>query len=101
MILNWTPLFTFLSNSPTSATFHNLILSMDALGVAELDKRPKAFTQNETHEARWRPSGNATTHETTPELAGFLRTLRCRGVLLFDPNFRTSQISTVPFLRPA
>lgn len=50
-----------------------------------------------------RQSGNATTHDTTPELSGFRSVFRSLGVLLGPdfPSWRTSQTSTVPLRLPA
>lgn len=64
-----------------------------AYGMGELDIV--------THHARWRPSGNATTHDTTPELRGLRNVFQILGVPdAARPVWRTSYISTVPFLRP-
>ena len=56
-----------------------------------------------THHAMWRPSGNGTTQDTTPELGGLRRLLNSRGVQEDpeDPSNRTSHTSTVPLRRPA
>lgn len=85
IILNCTPLFILpeASGSPASATFQSRMLSFDA-------------------QARCRPSGNATTHDTTPELRGLRSVLRILGVCEdVRPVCRTSKISTVPFRLPA
>lgn len=49
------------------------------------------------------PSGNATTQETMPELAGFRIVFMRRGALVGPdrPSWRTSQTSIPPFLLPA
>lgn len=84
MILNCIPVFGLPGSFSTASTFHNRRLSIDAQAMCLL-------------------SGNATTHETTPELGGFLRVLRSLGVEEGPerPSWRTSQTSTVPLRLPA
>lgn len=60
-------------------------------------------TLQKTNHAKCRQSGKAATHETTPELEGFLRVLSNLGVPSGPdiPSCLASQTSIVPFRRPA
>jgi hypothetical protein len=90
------------STSPASAAFHKRILSVDALVRGASTSHPCQHHEH-THHAMWRPSGNGTTQETTPELGGLRRLFSSFGVQCGPerPRDRTSQTSTVPLRRPA
>lgn len=67
-----------MSGSPASAAFHNRILSLEALYMGF--SHHLKIAMNDADHAMCRPSGKGTTHDTTPELAGFRKVFKSRGL---------------------
>lgn len=76
--------------------YHSKHYESMSIGCAEV------LTQSQAYQARCRPSGKATTQETTPELIGLRKVFKIFGVPeAARPVCRTSHTSIVPFRLPA